>query len=176
MWSFLQNNWDGTVALCALMLTFCQLWGTRKHNRLSVVPNLITVTQSDTRNGKHHFICHLTNRGLGPAKIENFVMYYNKAILAANNVEEIQQKLIEKILEHFEEAEYYVHGYAKGACISANTSSNIMEFIIPQEHLQNPQHLKNFLDHFDIKIDYTSLYGTKYNFDSRKNRDQFLNK
>ena len=75
MWQFWLDNWQGLIAVAALMVAVHEGYALRKHNRLSVVPDLDTVTYYDRKPSKTRFV--LRNHGLGPARIVRLEIFWD---------------------------------------------------------------------------------------------------
>lgn len=70
VWDFLGENVASIIAACAMAITFWQGWLSRKHNELSVSPELGIHWSLNHEPGE--IIFELKNSGLGPAKIHSY--------------------------------------------------------------------------------------------------------
>lgn len=169
VWNFFQSNWEGITAFCALFLTIVELRANRKHNKLSVRPHLGTFAFHDTNDGILEYTYILKNDGLGPAIVNRFSVFFSNKLLVENDVLETQEKVGQKISDHFA-AKYYVGAYTKGAVVSAGESFTLLN--IRMELLSSDQigHLRNFLDNFDLEIEYSSFYGDEFSVSSKEDK------
>src|SRR5687767_14553435 len=67
VWSLLSNNSSNVIAICAFIATFWQAYLSRKHNRLSVKPQL-EISSGFNFNDQEYYI-NILNNGLGTALI-----------------------------------------------------------------------------------------------------------
>ena len=117
MLNWLASNGDTITAICALLLTSYSIANTKRHDRLSVRPDLGSYDVIKIKDGVLTYGYYLNNYGLGPALIKNFTVLYKGKVIAKNDMQAMKQSISEKINEHFSNAEYKIKPYTKGITI-----------------------------------------------------------
>lgn len=163
MWNFILVNSGGIIATSAVVVSVGALIQNRKHNRLSIKPQL---TFGTSQLGKK-FILSVTNAGLGPAKIKSFEIYYNNSIIdeghnsyfaALKNIFSVERlsKIGEKWL-YLDSASILHHNKPYTLLIL-----NMSEF----EEQQRRDYGLNIQEKLNIKITYLSIYEEEFTVNS----------
>lgn len=149
------------VAICALGVTIWQRRQNHKHNRLRVRPILTTTMEHDIETGFVAF--HLTNSGVGPAIIKNFVLLFRDKEISRNNWETSDDFLKSKT-KGFKDV--FIGQYVPGAAMQVGENFLLLSF----EY--NPgKHKIEFIHHLNLLVDYQCIYQDKtFTYDSRKDR------
>ena len=158
LFQMLSENWEGIIAISAVILTGTQIYFYKKHNKLSVKPHLDNFATSIEKDGYLEYILYLNNNGLGPADIESFVVKYNDEIISTDNAQETQQIIRNKIAENYS-CENYVGVYTKGSVLPTNEKNILLKIILPISSDEEMNNFTAFLDRFDLIIEYKSFYG-----------------
>lgn len=75
-WDWLGNNAGAVIASMALFVAAWEAYSSRRHNRLSVRPELMQHSEASVDDRLFRLI--VTNAGLGPARILSFGFAYQK--------------------------------------------------------------------------------------------------
>ncbi|MBI5203795.1 MAG: hypothetical protein HZA11_02635 [Nitrospirae bacterium] len=152
------------IALCALLFSFWQGHITRKHNRISVKPHLTTWEESNPQEG--HYKVALHNNGIGPALIKNFTIKVDGEIIEGEKTEKIEKALeiLFPNLGYTSNHSWFQEGYA----MSANEGKTIVEISFQNPEKVNPSVVKSAIERADVIVEYESMYGEKFTFDSKK--------
>ena len=138
------------IATCALLFTAWQGWETRKHNRLSVKPFLLSSGQELIKNDLCHVEFRLVNGGVGPAIIKSFTLLFDDEVVACNN-HRAHNDFMEEKLKFFIETVFY-----------SMVPSNVIKVekdVVLWDFKYDPQHQNiKFLDRIEILIEYQSIY------------------
>lgn len=171
------------IAIIAVIATIWQAIITRKHNRLSVRPWLMTEAneQMHAQSGALIISLGLVNNGTGPAVIKDFILLYKGAEVSRNNrttfeaaLQILDDSKILKELGTRARATDYFWAAPKGI-IAEKEKNNIISVQIPTKPETKLQATKievqKILSAFDIVIRYQSIYEEAvFTYDSRVNR------
>lgn len=166
VWEFLGDNTAEVVALCALFFTAFQLHATRKHNKLSVKPHLVTFVNRNREPGKGSLSAKLMNNGLGPAIIKNYQIYLDGKMLEIKSSKEAEETL-KKILHDKKLITTSATLLGKRYAMPSKESKDIMIVNFVLERDNEFEEIESRLK-FDLVVEYESIYGEEYIFDSRK--------
>lgn len=153
---------SATTALAALTVACYQLHATRKHNKISVIPNITTWSHLDHIN--HNYIYKIVNTGLGPAVIRKFqVSLDGKEISSADGD---AMDVVMKIL-----FTHYIHSkttssLAHGQIIPANESTILAGIIFNGPSRPTKEEILHAASRVRVIIEYESVYGSKYTLDT----------
>jgi hypothetical protein len=139
--------------LIVVFFTARELRMQRRHNRLSVLPDLgfEIVTQTDKP-----ISIGLSNSGLGPAKITSITFYRDGKEFDGSSFDGIQE-LIEGELGSMYSANLLVY-----ATISANETRQLIQLESPINSEGEASPSLQFLNRLSIKVGYESFYGEKF--------------
>ncbi len=156
---------DGVVpviAFCALGATIWQVYTTRKHNKLSVRPWLETkLSGRKVSTYRAKVEIKLTNHGIGPAIIKNFVPLWDGEEVLCHDDEAYTEFLKEK----FQQYKNVTHEPClPNVVIPSGESITLLsvEYDVHYSPSVPP------LDEFYVRIDYQSIYQDEtFTYDSR---------
>lgn len=164
---FIELNWQvisgistTVIALCALALSIWQGMQTRRHNRLSFRPHLISWTNRDAEKG--FYTIELINNGIGPALIEEFLVKVDGKVISGQGTEPIENGL--KIL--FPNLEYTsLHGYvAKDYSMAAKDKVTIVAIKFLKQPFPTLEVMDRAYNRVSLDIPYKSFYGEHFHF------------
>lgn len=157
LWQWLQTNWQGLIATLAFVVTVFEVHATRRHNRLSVLPHLDTI--SFANEGDRQARISIRNGGVGPARINKIVVYRDGELVTGKTTYDAFLKACNEILKNHPNTNMRLSGPDPGSLLAANTTENIATWTFaPQFHLDINQ-LRGLLERLDFEIHYSSLYG-----------------
>ena len=156
--SWLKENWQATVALAALTLTVIEIYFSRRHNKLSVIPHLDL--HQDTAKDTNTITSHIENNGIGPAKITSYEVRFDGQ-LQKNNInydmaEELLKYFGTKTLAHIQRAYIGVGTYVPVAKRIKILTVQVQDDSYSVKDFDN---LQKWLNRFDVTIYYQSIYG-----------------
>lgn len=169
-WQFIGNNAAEIIALCALVFTAYQLSVTRKHNKLMVKPHLCLSTNTYADDDGFEFEALIKNNGIGPAVIKKYKLFLDKKELSnteLDSLESIVRNQLQRAVTGF--------GFIKlnvDYVISEKGEELFLNFTVPTNLNTSLEELKKSIDKFDVYIEYQSIYGQTYTFDSQLQRDK----
>lgn len=168
---FLRDNATVIIAVCALYLTLKQLGISRKHNKMSVRPHLITSTESDEKEGVFKLI--LKNNGIGPAQFKKVSLFLDDELFVLNGERKIKDMLSKMFDKH--------HHYSSSQTdlgdnyvMSPNEEIMLLEFKLI-EPVSERKNVVDILNRADMSIEYESFYGDSFIFDTKENANKPLN-
>jgi hypothetical protein len=163
-WQIMVGVASSIIALCALTFTIWQGFLARKHNRLSVRPQLTSWMENHiSKNG--YFKYTLINNGLGPARIEEFQVKVDGEDIVGERTERIE-KASEKIFpkqKYTYRAEFSYFG--KGHWIPAKEKVDIFKAQFDNRHWPFSKSIEEEIrKRAKLIITYTSIYGERFYF------------
>jgi hypothetical protein len=144
------------IASCALIATIWQGATARKHNRLSVRPHLDWI--ADRTIGKRVRLS-LTNAGLGPCIIDDFVIAFEGTVYRAGSLEggpDLSTLIADSINGYIE---CWMPGL--GTPIQAGASVDLFRFPASDASLQVHARCVEALNKIGLLINYRSIYGER---------------
>lgn len=167
----LTDNVEAIIAACALGLTFYEGLATRKHNRLTVRPHLVAVTdfKADGNSVIFKASATLVNAGIGPAVIRSFVVLVGDEEHSVKSPAELLT-LFEGIIGHRATVEWHFFVPVKGYAMKAGEEIRIadLQLVLRESRFSNYRDLEGALSRFGLLISYESIYGEVFPYDSRK--------
>lgn len=140
------------IAACALALTIWQASLTRKHNRLTVKPVLDWWLDSS----ETHLHFWIDNKGLGTAKIDDFIMHIDGKPLTFERL----KTAFSKLPFDFTYKPYITHIEPGDSAISKDERKYLVK--LDFDNPVNIDRIEKYLESIiSIKINYSSLYGEK---------------
>ncbi|MBO3699697.1 hypothetical protein [Roseivirga sp. E12] len=143
---FIQEYWQGLIAVLALVLSMISLWIQRTHNRNSVRP----IINLSRYKEKGRYKVKIENKGLGPALISN-----------------IQYKKYGESLDH--DAFCYRITKIRQKPSNWNFSAGFTAAVEPGAHmlalnldLDKHKNLDSNIEGWDLHIEYKDLYGKPF--------------
>ncbi len=146
------------VAAVALLVAFFSFKNQRRHNRLSVKPQITL---------KHVWDCRqrsviINNLGLGPAIIDSVKIFHNEKQLQSGTIEEIVELADSVLGEGF-----YSHGEPidQTTVIDKGQEINLLTLSFHEQHEFNEarQKIFDFLRNSFVEIKYKSIYEESFN-------------
>jgi hypothetical protein len=160
-------NASETISICAITLTVCGLYATMRHNMLSVTPHLDGCHNKDMTPEGFLFSYDISNNGIGPAKIKNFILYRNGKPTPRGNGDYIEAV----IREHLGERVYHQikrqFNIGNNSSIRAGNTIRIIELLFPTAKPEDVEKIIKELQEIDLRIEYQSFYGQKFVLDTR---------
>lgn len=170
IWRFFGDNSAEIIAFCALLFTVYQFRAARHHNKLMVTPHLCIETNTEVSNQEYEMEILLKNSGIGPAVVKKFTILLDGKDLGEvdlNKMRSIVDDLLKKNTKGFT-----FKTYKSGYVMSEKDDDVLLNFIIPINLSTNIKELEKELDKLDLYIEYESLYGSQYTFDSRTQKNK----
>lgn len=166
IWKVVGDNAAEIIALCALFYTAFQAHATRKHNKLSVKPHITTFSHNYMSPGQVELTSELMNNGLGPAVIKSYKIFQDEIELEIQNSAQVGEKLKEilsgKTFDHT--ATIINHGYQ----VPAGEQRVIFSVTFPINESQTIEDFQEKLEGLSITIEYESIYGQRFKYDSEQ--------
>jgi hypothetical protein len=163
----LAENAGIIIALLAFFATFWQAYISRRHNRLSVIPNLTTWTHQDDHEDGHHLSVDLLNNGVGPANIKEFKVYVDGVQIAADEEDLIEQALRALFSEYkFDllHSSYFLPDYMMGA----GEKRVLLHILFDRQSSPSREIVNQLMSKARLKIVYESIYQETKDFDTEK--------
>jgi hypothetical protein len=171
---YLGAGWQSTIiALFALLLTFGQLHTNRKHNRLSVQPHLTSWLYEDEKDKNYIIKALLLNKGIGPALVDEVKVYYQGKMIGDNSDRNKLYDKIDAIIDdqNFGHVRKDITTLGKNYALSSGEKLCLLGLTAPLHLSFERKIFQDFVDRFDIKIKYKSMYGVRApEFDSKKEK------
>lgn len=159
------------IAVCALFLTTYQAAMTRRHNRLTVKPHLTTVMHRHIPPESPSMItvtATLANRGLGPAIIREYeVLIDGKPEKADQHwalFKPMQRVFNGKLVERGTR----IGWIRKGAVLGKDDKFECATLFLDMSDPADLAILEQNINRLQLRIQYESAYGEKFEYDSRK--------
>ena len=167
VWDLLGGNATEIIALCALFFTAYQTHATRRHNILSVQPHLTTFVNRDRNQKTGTLSVALMNNGLGPARILSYRIYLDGKEINAD-VSKDAEAVIKQMLGE-RQYTYRLTTLGNDYAMSTNESKDILlvQFSLNKE--SDFEEVERQLNRFDLVVNYDSMYGKHFIYDSRMN-------
>jgi hypothetical protein len=146
------------IALCAMIITVWQGFLTRKHNILSVMPQLELVRVGSPGNLIH---INLVNHGTGPAFIQNIYLFAGGEKLNIKTPEDFKH-LCEKLdicLKTYNHTFTFCDG---GTALGPDKDFILMSFPKAEDDYESSKTLVEKIFKITIEIEYTCTYKKSY--------------
>lgn len=153
------------VSLCALGLTIWQALASRRHNRLSVRPHIISRWGKRRENEGTYFTYELINVGLGPALVKEFSLAVPDFKRSNRSI-----PLIEELVAHIlvpGKIRYQLKKQSMpspGFCFVAREPYLLGEVFLPKPSADDEQHTDAILQAITLRLRYTSFYEEEFSF------------
>lgn len=164
VWKWLGSNLAEIIATCALLFTAYQAYLSRRHNRLSVIPRLVSFGSRNSEDNIGHIKVTLSNKGVGPAVIEFYLFELDRKPQKLKDSREalnFVDSLVGEICIRCS-----VSSFAPGHVLAAGESLTIMEIVFSDAEGQGWRHIEEMMDRLALRVRYSSLYGEKFNYHS----------
>lgn len=150
------------IALCAMVFTAYQIIVQRKHNILSVKPHVATFTHTNRNNNSAHLQVDIMNNGLGPAFINKFQVYLSRQACEVNAA-------VNSLLKGLN-ANTSITKFGDDYAMPAGETRKLLSVTFPCSSDEEMDKIAEKLDRLDLELHYSSAYGEKFIYDSRKNQ------
>uniref|UniRef100_UPI001CAA833B hypothetical protein n=1 Tax=Teredinibacter waterburyi TaxID=1500538 RepID=UPI001CAA833B len=151
------------VAVLALGFTIWQVILTRIHNRISYRPILVLATEHSFE--KKSFTVVLANNGLGPALIKSFRIRVGDRVIEGDH----SNVVFNLVKELFSNVKYTIScgGISDKYCMPPSEIFNILSISFPEDVPMTSEEILEWLNTADLHISYESIYGEKFELDSK---------
>lgn len=140
------------IAVCAVLATFWQAKISWEHNKLSVRPCIIIISQTSNNH------CYeIVNAGVGPAIITKIEYVFNK-----KNSESIEELLKEELRKH--DFKDYPTIINLPTTLSAGEKIVLLKLSIKDDDEQKREIGKHIINSIGVKIRYESAYKEEFNW------------
>lgn len=161
------------IAGCALILTIYELHANRRHNRLSVVPHIVSSFHKDWNNDGLTATYDICNHGIGPARIKKFTLYIKGEVFTPPEKKEPIESLIcthvaGRLKYDIKKQAFPGRDYS----ILAGQSYRLCEIQFPNAKTADLDGMDEIWKGMDIRIEYESFYGVGYVFDTRQEQQE----
>lgn len=156
------------IAICALVTTIGHAFIQRRHNRISVKPHLFLFTKQDGTDEKSRLRVLLINNGLGPAFINKF-----QVLLKGKECD--LEVAIKSILGTLAENSSHTI-LAEDHAMSNKEVEVLLAFLYDATNLKEIKATEEKISELNLLIEYSSAYGEKFVYDSRKIRLDLIKK
>ena len=151
-----------TIALCALGFTAWQAWVQRRHNVISVKPHITTFVNRNRNQSAGHLEVKVMNNGLGPAFIDKFQVYLSGQPCEANAA-------VNSLLKGLR-VNTSITTLGDDYAMPSGEARTLLAVTFPCTSQDDPEKMAERLDSLDLELHYSSAYGQKFKYDSRKSR------
>lgn len=148
------------AASVAATFTAYQAMLLRRHNRLSVKPHLSTWTRTDDANKEFKIYFILSNNGLGPAIIKDFVVYFDNEKLGDNmDTQALKSEIEKKAAQEKGIIKSTVSVLGIDSAFPVGEKEVLFLIHVPMYMGFDKSKFESFVNRFDLKINYNSVYG-----------------
>jgi hypothetical protein len=156
------------IAIPLAAITIYQIFTTRKHNRLSCSPRLVSEINRDHSDDEYLITYTVFNRGLGPAEIMSIQLFIDGDEYTEK--EHPCRKLCKTVFSEYAGFKVNYDAWCNSGYLIADKESYKFVQLKFNGGQETPlAEIEKDLSRFKIKIEYASLYGEKYSFDSSEN-------
>ena len=108
----------------------------------------------------------ISNNGIGPAKIKNFVLFRDKKVFSRSKGDYVEAAIREHLGNRLNYQIVHQFNFGKDVSMKVGETRCMVKIFFPGAK-QNDQEsiLKNF-EGLDVRIEYESFYGQKFIFDT----------
>lgn len=146
------------TAVTAIGLTYWTLRAQRQHNRISVAPRLCDWLHT----GDHSIHYDIINKGLGTAKVSKFTFIVGGQEMSWSEFDEDIRNFFQKDLK----GQYqHTSGLSSDSYIAKDERIRVLELHFLQE-LEIPYILELLTERYELKVEYSSLYGEVFSYKS----------
>ncbi len=164
---------SAVIALVATAFTAHQAFLTRQHNRLSVKPHLTTWSHEENNGAIYKLETQLLNNGLGPAVLKRFIVFFEGKIIGDNrDRQSLEEKIEEVITSQQNIIRHSISIIGLSFPIPSQTKEVLLSISVPMAKDTNKKTYIDFMNKFDIKLVYQSMYGENFSFDTREEKQK----
>ncbi len=158
--SFLSQNWQGIIAITAIVFTVIQVIFMRQHNKLSLRP-VLDFSAEAIRKKDEIFITHTAqNKGMGPAIIESFEIYELDSFIEKNSFQKSMEILRIKMGHIGKNSTMQFGRLKEGTTLSPQEKRTIISIKYPFRFFEsNHRKISDISESFSFKVKYKSVYG-----------------
>ncbi|MCF7818211.1 MAG: hypothetical protein K9M54_10050 [Kiritimatiellales bacterium] len=158
------------IALAVLFIAYWQGHLIRKHNRLSVTPNLQIHTDQNDEGNAGNIEITLSNSGIGPAIIKRIQLEKNRKPAGDLSNELVYAELKGLALKTKNVRTFWMR---PGCFMSEKEKQTVLRIEFESTDLKIPastllDKIQQIFDSYEIKIAYESVYGDKFELDTKK--------
>ena len=168
-WYFKINTSDSAtifIALCVLFTSLYAYLSTKKHNILSVVPDLDYHEHIDEK--EKFLVLKIQNNGLGPAKIYKIrIIIDNNELVFNNEIDPLNhmRNALDPIFNDLEILEFsYKHVFNKTTLVSQE-QMQFLKIKFRENSIIKVSDMRIRLSKIKIKINYRSLYNEEFYYE-----------
>lgn len=168
------------IALISLIFTAYQASLSRKHNQLSVKPQLATWATENTEKefsakGSQHANCvfqfEVMNNGIGPAIIRDYSVFFDGKKIGDNKNKPVLEKAIHEILDSSTKNFGRDVGIiGKDFPLRAGERITLLKTRTPIDLRFDSSAYRDFMDRFDAEFEYECIYGNKHFYTTKHER------
>ncbi len=162
VWAWLGRNGQGIVALVALFVAVWEVVSSRKHNRLSVKPELVFSADSHEDDAKFAF--SILNTGLGPARIVSFQYLFDRTPLRDTHPNTLRAHV--EALFKTESHRLHAGRLNPGHMMAPNDKQEIIGVEFRDLAREQVKRVLKEMERYDCVVVYESLYGDKDTLDT----------
>ena len=140
------------IALCAIFFTYWQVRVVKKHNKLSVRPNLTIWTHSESSS----YSVELINNGVGPAIIGCLLVFVDGTRLQGKEFEPFKEAIDILFPASMDSCAYA--WVSKGYCMAANERRALVSIKFKANAVPSKQAIDEALSRVRLVIHYASIY------------------
>lgn len=144
-----------TIAICAIAVAVSETYLTRKHNRLSVRPSL----HFDIMHSKGELRVSIKNKGLGPAIIKSFRVFFNGEELVGSAYEIANEISDELEIAHFA-PKVYIPGSEQN--FLPNEELHILRIPDLVSDIEELSRVREALVYLNVQVNYLSIYEESF--------------
>lgn len=152
------------IAALAFYVSAAQTYTTHLHNKRMVIPHLGSYWESD--NDEKTYIYTITNNGLGPAKIKRVTYTLDNTSIDAPKHHQIEP-LLELLLSPNARTQQLVT-IGQNEYIPQGETKIILKLEFQDENVDLDKIVKDIQERASIRVEYESIVGQKFIFDSKK--------
>lgn len=157
VWDWLRSNAQPTIAVVALFVAVWAGYSSRRHNRLSVRPELMQY--SDASEDDLIFRLGVRNSGLGPARILSFGITHKNQPIVGTSVKALSAFLV--TLVHDVPHQIAVDLVHARYVMPKDEKHDVLVIRFGDISQDKAKEVLGRLRHLDVAIEFESLYGER---------------
>ena len=157
VWDWLASNAQPTIAVLALSVSVWAGYSSRRHNRLSVRPELMQY--SDASEDDLIFRLGVRNSGLGPARILSFGITHKNQPITGTSVKAVRAFLVTLVddVKHQIDVSLVHPRYV----MPKDEKHDVLVIRFRYINQDKAREVLDRLRHLDVAIEFESLYGER---------------
>lgn len=161
------------ISLCAIALTVYGLYATRRHNRLSVTPQLADYTNKLTTNEGLILSYDISNNGIGPARIRNFVLFREGKPFPRGKDDYVETFIRAHLGDRLKYNIRHSFNFGEDDSLKVGDTRRMLEIFFPGAKIEDREKILGMFEGISLRIEYESFYGKKFVLD-RKNDKKLM--